>query len=145
MASLGEQILARAAAALVAAATPAGVNVFRSMEMGLTRADAPTITVRPKDEPSDNLGQFTDKAVLEVDFEIYARGEPWETQADSVYVPLHRVLTTDAQLQALTSNIRRVHRSFEGQEADLTAGMLTVTYRFTYLSCATDVSVGPKP
>ena len=145
MPSIGEQILARAQAVLVAAATPAGERVFRTWEIGLTRAEAPSITVRPKDEPSQAFGQFTDRSDLEVEFEIYARGEPWDTQADTVYVPLHTVITTDAQLKSLCSDIRRIHRSFEGQEADLTAGMLTVTYRFVFLSCATDVSVGPKP
>lgn len=145
MASIGEQILARAQAALIAAATPAGSEVHRSWEIGVTRSNAPTIAIKPKDEPSNRQGQFTDQAGLEVDFEIFARGEPWDTQADSVYVPMHRVLTTDAALAALCSDVRRMHRSFEGAEADLTAGVLTVSYRFIFLTSATDASAGPKP
>ncbi len=144
MPSIGEQILARACAALLNA-TPAGANVFRSREIGLTRAQAPAIVLRPKDEPSSRMGQFTDQGGLELDAEIFARGDPWDQLADAVYVPMHQVLTTDAQLLALCSDVRRIHRSFEGQEADLTAGTLTVSYRFIFLTSATDVSVGPKP
>ncbi len=144
MPSIGEQLLARALVALTGA-TPAGANVFRTREIGLTRAEAPAIVIVPKDEPSARMGQFTDKSELEVEFQIFSRGDPWDSLADAVYVPLHAVVMTDAALRALCSDVRRLQRGFEGQEADRTAGTLTVTYRFTFLTAATDVSVGPKP
>ena len=144
MPSIGEQILVRAQLAL-AGATSAGTNVFRSREIGLTRGQAPAIVIVPKDEPSTRMGQFTDKSELDVEFQIFSRGDPWDSLADAVYVPVHAVVTTDAALLALCTDVRRIQRRFEGQEADLTAGTLTVTYRFTFLTAATDVSVGPKP
>lgn len=144
MASIGEQILERALAAITASGMAAG-SVFRSREIGLPRSAAPAINIKPKDEPVTRQGQFTDQNALEVDFEIYTRGDPWDTLADPLYTQLQQVLTSDVQLLALCSEVRRLRRGFEGQEADFTAGILTVTYRFTFLTSATDVSVGPRP
>jgi hypothetical protein len=156
MASIGEQILARAQAALLAASTPAGQNVFRSREIGITRGISPAIVIAAEDEPAEPFGDDADKNMLEAQLQIFARevladsstntaAQPWETVADSVYVPMHAILTTDSQILALCARVRRIERSFGGEEADLTAGVLTVKYRFTFLTAATDVTVGPKP
>jgi hypothetical protein len=102
-ASIGEQILARAAAALTGS-TPAGARVFRDREIGLTRGDTPAIVISAKDEPAEPFGDFVDHNALEAEFQVYARGEPWETVADSVYAPMHAIVTTDAQLLALCSS-----------------------------------------
>jgi hypothetical protein len=156
-ASIGERLLARAQVALLATnATPAGSNVFRAREIGITRGVSPGIVIAAKDEPADRFGDDADRNELEADFQIFARevlgdasksitAQSWETVADAVYVPLHAILTTDTQLLALCSRVRRIERTFEGEEADLTAGVLTVKYHFTFLTAATDVTVGPKP
>ncbi len=46
----------------------------------------------------------------------------------------------DAQLAALIGDLRRVSETFEAQEADRTAGTLTVRYRTVFLTRANDIS-----
>ena len=50
---------------------------------------------------------------------------------------------TDAPLKALVLDIRRVSVDAEAEEADRTAGTLTVTYLVTYLTKAADLSAQP--
>ena len=71
----------------------------------------------------------TDKNLLDVDIEIFTRGDPWDSLADPIDTAAHTVLMTNATLQALIIDIRRISEAFEGQEADRTAGTLTVRYR----------------
>jgi hypothetical protein len=139
MASLREQVLARVAAALLGN-TPAGVQVSRSREVSITRAMAPAIVVMPASNQVTRMATAVDRNAFEFDIEIFTRGDPWDSLADPVDVAQHSILMTDATLAALLGDLRRTGESFEGLEADKTAGTLTVRYRAIYLTNARDIA-----
>lgn len=134
-ASLREQILARITAALVAAA-PGGATVYRDREVSLTRATSPAIVLMPQGNAPTRVATGVDKNQFDIALEIFVRGDPWTSLADPIDVAAHTVLMTDPTLWALVSDVRRGDESFEGQEADRTAGTLTVRYRITFQTAA---------
>lgn len=139
MSSLREQILATIKTVLAAAA-PGGATVFRSREVSITRAVSPAVVIMPADNALSRMATGADKNQLDVDIEIFTRGDPWDQLADTVDTAAHSTLMTNATLQALITDIRRVSETFEGQEADRTAGTLTLRYRITFLTRATDIT-----
>lgn len=142
MASIREQVLARIAAALLNA-TPAGANVSRSREVSITRAQTPAIVVMPSSTELLRQAEQVDRHHFTVKVEVFTRGDPWDSLADSCDVAIHQVLMTDAPLRALAGDIRRISEEFDSQEADRTAGTLTLTYRLTWLARAADVTAAP--
>lgn len=139
MSSLREQILSRVQAALLNA-TPAAASVLRAREISLTRNIVPAIVLMAGTNDVTRMATQVDKNAFTLKAEIFVRGDVWETLADAIDVPMHQILMTDSQLAALISDIRRTGEEFEGQEADRTAGLLTVSYRVTWLSQAADIS-----
>lgn len=138
MASLREQLLARVAALLSADPTVAGLVqlVSRSREVSITRSKSPAIVVMPDTGEATRLATQVDKNHLTFAIEIFVRGDPWDSLADPVDVAAHQALMADAQLATIASDIRRIGEAFEAQEADRTAGTLTVRYRATFLTQA---------
>jgi hypothetical protein len=137
--SLREQLLARVQAVLAAdaAVLAAGVQlVSRSREVSITRAKSPAIVVMPDNGETTRLAMPVDKNQLVFAIEIFVRGDPWDSLADPVDVAAHAALMADAQLPTIVSDVRRIGEAFESQEADRTAGTLTVRYRATYLTQA---------
>ena len=141
-ASLREQILARISAALSAAA-PGGATVYRSREVSITRNITPAVVIMPRNGTSTRLAAQVDRHELEVDVEIFVRGDPWDQLADPVDVAAHAVLVSDAQLADLSAQIRRIGEDFSSQEADRTAGTLTARYLVTWNSHAADLTRRP--
>jgi hypothetical protein len=137
--SLREQLLARVQAVLAAdaAVLAAGVQlVSRSREVSITRAKTPAIVVMPDNGETTRLAVQADKHMLVFALEIFVRGDPWDSLADPIDVAAHAALMGDAQLPTIVSDVRRIGEAFESQEADRTAGTLTVRYRATFLTQA---------
>lgn len=142
MATLREQITARMVAALTGS-TAAGANVYRSRETSIARGMTPAITCMPDGEQDERMGQTTDKHAYTVNVAIFVRGDPWDQIADGIAEVAHRVLMGDAQLKALSTDVRKVSTDYESEEADRTAGTLSARYRITYLSRADDIAAAP--
>ena len=142
MATLREQILARALVALTGT-TSAGSNVYRSREASITRSLTPAIVLMPDGEQDQRFGNFTDKHEFTVNMAIFTRGDPWDQLADSIAEVAHRVLVNDAPLLALSTDVRKVSTDYESEEADRTAGTLSARYRITYLSKSADIAALP--
>ena len=142
MSSLREQILARIATAL-AAATPGGAQVFRSREVAITKGISPVIVVLMGGETDSRMSASTDKHQLRAVLAIFVRGDPWDQLADAVATPMHQAVMNDAGLQALVLDVRKVSSEPESEEADRTAGTLSVTYEITYLTRAGDIAAAP--
>jgi hypothetical protein len=138
MSSLREQTLARVLVALTAAL--GGVSVSRSREISLTRANSPALVIVPQNNNISRMASAADRHQFELALEIFVRGDPWDSLADPVDLAAHGVLMTDATLWTLVSDVRRVSESFEGQEADRTAGTLTVHYQLVFLASAFDIT-----
>lgn len=137
--SIREQILVRMQAALFGN-TGAGANVFRSREISITRDICPAIVLMPEAESDGAFGEQVDRHDLMVSVEIFTRGDPWDSLADPVATDAHKSLMRDAPLQALITRMRKVSSAWEGEEADKTAGVLTMRYRIEYLSKSSDIS-----
>lgn len=140
--SIGEQIRARMAVAL-SGNTPAGASVFRAREVSITRAVCPAIVIMAEKEEDKPFSTEIDEHLVTVNLEVFVRGDVWESLADAIATPLHKILLTDAPLAALVTRIRKTSSVWEAQEADRTAGVLTLGYTVRYLSSATDISATP--
>jgi len=140
-----ELILARIAAALVAA-QPGGVlasSVFRSRETSITRAQTPAITVLFAGETVTRMAADTDKHLLRANLAIFVRGDPWDSLADAVFVPMHQAVMTDTALQALVLDVRLTSADPESEEADRTAGALSCMYDIHFITRAGDIAAAP--
>ena len=137
--SLREQLLAQLKV-LLTGATPAGASVFRDREVSITRAVEPAIVIMPNSNTMGRMATQVDRNALAVSLEIFVRGDPWTSLADPIDVAMHAAIMNDATLRTIVSDVRREGEEFEGIEADKTAGTLTVTYRFTYLTNASDIT-----
>lgn len=132
MSSLREQIVARVVQVLQAAAT--GANVYRSRETGITRASAPATVVMPSGTEISKYASEVSKHVFEFSLEHFVRGDPWDQLADPIDIASHAAVMGDATLATLLADLQRVSEEFDAQEADRTAGTLTVRYRGIFLT-----------
>jgi hypothetical protein len=137
--SIREQILDRLRTSL-SGNTPAGVNVFRSREASITKSQSPSIVIMPQTNPFNRVATMADRNQLEVAIEIFTRGDPWDSLADPVDLAAQSIIMSDSVIANLASQVRRTGESFAGQEADRTAGTLTVLYQFIYLTHPADIS-----
>ena len=134
------QIITAMVAALTGA-TQAGTSVFRSRVQALTIGDVPAIAVSPKTEESQRFGNNCDENILDVEVEIFVRGDPYDQVADPIAGQAHKLLTTDPGVAATVIDIRKKSRVWEADEADETAGSVITIYEVRYLTLATDLSV----
>lgn len=139
--SVREQILARLMGVLLNA-TDAGANVFRSREVSITREMTPALVIMPDAEDDDVFSASIDRHHFIVSLEVFTRGDPWDQLADPVATQSHRLLMTDAVLATLTTRLRKISSKWEGEEADKTAGVLTMKYSIDYFTKATDIADG---
>lgn len=140
MNSVADQIGDAIIAALGAAAGIDG-RVFRSRELAIVRNETPCIVVLLAEEASTVFGKHVDDNRLTVDIEITTRGDPYDKIADPIAVDAHRLLRTDAVLAGIVTEVRRKERTWAAQEADATAGCVTMKYELRYLSDANDMTL----
>lgn len=142
--SIREQIL-RGIVQTLTTAAPGNASVARSYKQLITRSQVPTIVVTPAEELTKPQADNVDNNDLVVDVEIAVRGDPYDLLIDTVAVPAHAALMTWAASSPLFSFFRRIASTWQAQEADLTAGMLTMKYRVVYLCDANDISKPGAP
>lgn len=141
--SLREQILARVAAVLTTAA-PGGANVYRAREVSITRAVSPAICVLyAGGKITQRSAVGVDRHEIQIKVAIFVRGDPWDSLADAVDVPAHQALMADPTLKAMGVELLREADGVEAQEADLTAGVLEVSYIAKFHAKAGDITAGP--
>jgi hypothetical protein len=137
--SLRELFLQRALVVLQGASTGAGVS--RSREVSITRAITPAIVIMPQNNELGRVATQVDKNLFEFAIEIFVRGDTWDSLADPIDVIAHAALMGDQTLASMIGDLRRISETFEAQEADRTAGTLTVRYRTVFRTRANDISV----
>jgi len=139
--SLRERILDALMAALVAA--PTGATIFRARETSITRAVSPALVVMPQAEEVERRAAAGDLRTLTVGFEIFVRGDPWDEFADPVAVAAHPVIMgVQASLPFIVS-IVPAGSEWQAEEADRTAGALTMRYLIKYWNAAGDLAAAP--
>lgn len=140
MNSISDQIVAAIVLALGPAAGVEG-RVFRSRELAIVRGETPCIVVLLGVESTEAFSDDVDDNRLMVDLEVTVRGDPFDQLVDPVAVDVHRILCTDAGLRAIVTAVRRKERAWAAEEADSTAGCLTMKYELRYLSAANDMTM----
>ena len=135
--SLREGILERVVAVLQAGAT--GSTIFRSRQEAIARSAAPATVIEPKEEQDEQLGTGVDRHTLFVTVEIYVRGDPFDQVADPIAVATHLAILQDATLRGM-ADVRKVGSVWAAHEADRSAGVVEMTYRFVYVSSVRDIS-----
>lgn len=128
-ASIIEQIIARAAAALTGT-TDAGANVFRGRADALADDEIPGLNLRRSPHSEDGVGQNASRLFVDFDVEVFVDDTAaWETAADALHMQVHDVLSADAQLAALGRGLRCTGTDPQGDSADRVVGKLTARYR----------------
>lgn len=136
--ALREVILAQVVA-LLQNNTPALDRVKRSRETTITKDGSPAITVRYGGEQCQRNGEALVIA-MDVLVVIYVRGDPVDQLAAEIDAAAHRLLLAD---DTLGPAIERVGTMPEDEEADRTAGSLTVRYRVTFRTSRRDIARAP--
>ncbi len=139
MNSIADRIIDAMVAAL---GDVAGVDgrVFRSRELAFVRGETPCIVVLLGGEATVALSDDVDDNRLTVDVEITTRGDPFDQLADPVVVDTHRLICSDPGVLAIVTAVRRKDRTWVAEEADATAGCVTLKYELRYLSAANDLT-----
>lgn len=140
MNSIADRIVAAIVLALSAVVGVDG-RVFRSRELAILRGETPCIVVLLGGESSTAFGEDVDDNRLTVDIEISTRGDPYDQIADPIVVDAHRLLRTDPGLWDIVTAVRRKERTWAAEEADATAGCVTMKYELRYLSAANDLTM----
>lgn len=138
-ASIREQILARLLALLINA-NGCAANVFRSRQEPLARNLAPATEIEPTLENSKAESEWSDLNNLQVEIRITVRGDVYDNLADPIAVTTHALIMNDSALSGLCDRVRRISTQWQAQEADQSAGVLTMHYQFIYLSAAGDLT-----
>lgn len=139
MTTIVDQIMVAIVAALTNA-TDAADRVYRSRVVAITRGETPCIAVAPHAEESTVFGQNIDNNILEVEVEVFVRGDPYDETADPVVGQVHRVLTNDPGIKSLVTEIRKKSKAWQAHEGDETAGVVATVYLVRYLSLAGDIT-----
>lgn len=130
-ASVIEQILARAQAALVAVgATAAGARVYRGRTDAFADDEHPALNLRRTNSDHVPLGANGSSILAAWDVDCHVDGSAdWETAADALHMQVHGVLTADAALALLGRGLRCTGTDAEGDRADRVVGKLTARYQ----------------
>lgn len=140
MPSLQEQILARAAEVIVAAATQAEHRVERHRTDTPAVEETPNVNVRRTSDALEPFANGIDALGLEFVVEHWAAGDDWETQADALHLQVHAALTSDAQLQTLTRSLRCIGTDTASSAAEVPLGRIAATYRAQALVSQRDLT-----
>lgn len=132
MATVLAQILDRIDAVLKASVPP-GTTVYRDRSDAESREEAPSVNVITRDDRAESFSAEMDKHIVLIELRIYVRSEPVTPAAEIVHAAFHAALVTDSVLKTLTDSRRLEGGAFDPQEADVTALIKSVSYRFTYL------------
>lgn len=126
-----ESILQSIVTAL-AGTTGVGNRIYRDRQQAVTRDEVPAIIVRADIEnPLQDVSNFTEKK-LTVVVEVYHRGVNVETLADPVVESLHNKIMADVSLGGLAIDISEAGTTFELDDADQDALILSVRYEIWY-------------
>ena len=145
--SMREAILSRLATTTLkfTSVGPPVPATYRSRKTGVTKAESPVIIVAPVNEPVERIAQAGDRRDLEVEVQLVVRGDPWDSIADPWAVSIHGAIFSDATLLAMVSNVRATDTLWTDEEADRTAGVLSMRFRFTYLASANSIAAPAFP
>lgn len=139
MASLREQIVQDAVAALGGAGKPTGLRVHRSRTRPIESDTLPAVVVfllGETAEPETHDGDVLRRLRLAV--ECRAAGEVPDQQLDPLVVWAVQVLKTDAALQARVRQIEEESTEWQAEQASKVYGAAAVVFEITYTTAAED-------
>jgi hypothetical protein len=103
------------------------------------RDEMPYVLVTPESEETQRHDSVYDMTTLIVDVEIGVRASSWKSAADAYADAINVLLMADATLKTLMVRLRRHGKKWDANEADMTAGTLTLSYDVMYLSLITQI------
>jgi hypothetical protein len=133
MPSVVEQILARVAAALTAAAVTAS-DIDRGNEDGYGEDELPKINLKRGQSETSSHSQGLGRTVANFEVEHHVAGAAWETIADALHMASHAVIANDAQLAALGRGLRCTGTEALGESAEFVSGKLIARYQIQFLT-----------
>jgi len=118
-----------------------GVTSWRSREAALARAEGPAIITHPEEESAELLANGMVRRDFGVVVTVIARGQIPDKVADGVVERMHNTLTADQTLGGLCARIVEESTKWDFENADMSACIVEVRYRFRYITPATSLAI----
>lgn len=115
----------------------------RVRETATRREEGSYYSIEPENESVIAIGDYADQNQFDISIQIQTRGDVPDKIADAIAVAMHSAIFTDPWLDSMCDRYRRIASNWAFSDADLTAGTLTVKYRFTYLCSVFDLTARP--
>ena len=112
---------------------PAGATVERDRNAAVSRAEAPLVNVRARNDETESYSGEMDRHLAIVDLEFYVRDDVGVPAVELLHAALHTAIVTDAALLSICLSVRLMPATFTPAEADGDSLLKTAPYRFTYL------------
>lgn len=146
--SLAEQTMQWFLGRLLDAIPGVDKHVERARADPTSFAEVPWINIERGEEETRRHGESADDNDLLVDVEIAVRADQtipvWETKADMIAIKAHALLVDDEAKPPFIARIRKTGSIPMRDEADGTAGKLTLRYTVRFLTSAEDIEVVPN-
>ena len=139
-ASVHEQVVAAAHAAIAAAWTGAPTSVSRGRVEAHSPDELPAINVRRSAGSHNEFAAQADHAYLEFEVDHIEAGTAWETLVDARHMQIHAALMADATLATLCRGLRCIRTEVRAESGDKTTGQLTATYQAQSLVRISDLN-----
>lgn len=110
-----------------------GTNVYRDRVDPISRDECPCVNVLADADPSEPFSDNDDRHELLVDIKFHVRDAVPTPVAEAQHLAVHAAIVTDATLKTLAVSVRSLGGRYERDEADVTALVKSVQYRFIYL------------
>jgi len=142
MATIREQLVLQAVSMLRDLVTVPEANVFRSRLIPITRDITPAIVVREREDSIGNEAPFGMlDHTLSLDIEIHVRGDEPSVLADPIVHDVHKRLMVDQLFTGLALDTQLNGITFNLNDADLEAGLITMNYVVRYFTRSDNLSL----
>ena len=136
-----ETILAAIRTALTGT-TGVSTRIYRSRVEPLARQESPAIVVEPvSDSAEQNTALPTLDWSLTVRIAIIVRGDVPDQVADPIIESAHAKIMADLSLGGYAIDVQPISVTFDLQEADQPAGVVSLDYLVRYRTSVTDLSI----
>jgi hypothetical protein len=142
--SSSESFLARSHQVLRQAGTVAGTRVHRGRPDAYAYGELPAINQRRADSQHTEFATGVDHCMLEMELDLIAGGDEWETTVDRLHREAHAALLADAELAALGDGLRCARVRTGVDSGDVIVGRLVATYQVQQLVDRTTLLAHPR-
>lgn len=118
---------------------PNNVPVYDDRVSSFDRDEGTCVLISPDSESTQPHNNIHELSTLLVNIDVEVRTAAWKLEADTYIAAIHPLLMNDATLGSMITRIRRVAKKWDAHEADVTAGVVTLSYHVWYFTQPTQI------